>query len=131
MPRTGWWRKLLGDRGERVAVQHLKRAGYRIVARQSRNRIGELDIIALDGDCIVFVEVKTRQGSEAGHPAEAVTLDKQRQLTRAALAWLKSRRWLDRRSRFDVVAILWQTGADPVVTHYRHAFEATGPASMY
>lgn len=131
MPRPGWLTLLLGDKGERLAVRYLKRQGYRIVARQSRSRIGELDIVALDGDCIVFVEVKTRSSDKAGHPAEAVTTAKQQQLTRAALAWLKRRGLLERRARFDVVAITWGKGLPPVIDHYRNAFEATGRGQMF
>lgn len=131
MPRTGWLRKLLGDRGERLAVQYLRRQGYGILARQSRNRIGEIDIIAQDGEWIVFVEVKTRSDDGKGLPVEAVTPAKQRQLTRAALAWLKRQGRLECRSRFDVIAIQWRAGAEPVIAHYRHAFDAQGPASLY
>lgn len=95
MNRAGWLTKLLGDRGERAAVRYLKRQGYRVLARQSRSRIGELDIVAMDGSTIVFVEVKTRSSHAAGHPVEAVTPTKQKQLTRAALQWLRSRRLLE------------------------------------
>lgn len=123
MPGPGWLRKLLGDRGERAAVRYLKRLGYRILARQSLSRIGEIDIIALDGDCIVFVEVKTRSSEVAGRPEEAVTPAKQQQLARAALAWLKRRGLLEARSRFDVISIVWKPSEAPVITHYRHAFE--------
>lgn len=125
-PRIGWWRKLLGNRGERAAVKYLHRQGFQILARQSRSRIGEIDIIARDGDWIVFVEVKTRSSSAAGLPVEAVTPAKQQQLTRAALAWLKRRGLLDHRARFDVIAIVWRDSGDPDIAHYRHAFEAAG-----
>lgn len=131
MPRPGWLTLLLGDKGERLAVRFLKRQGYKIIARQSRSRIGELDIVALDGDCIVFVEVKTRSSDKAGHPVEAVTMAKQHQLTRAALAWLKRRGLLERRARFDVVAITWGEGLPPVIDHYRNAFEPTGRGQMF
>jgi putative endonuclease len=131
MPRTGWLRKLFGDRGERAALRHLRRAGFRILERQARSRWGEIDIIAADGDWIVFVEVKTRTSDDKGRPVEAVTRDKQRQITRAALAWLKARGWLDRRCRFDVIAITWQPGSQPRIEHYRHAFEATGADGLY
>ena len=131
MPRICWSRKLFGDRGERLAVRHLQKAGYRILARQSRNRIGEIDIIAADGEWVVFVEVKTRRSGEKGAPVEAVTPAKQRQLTRAALAWLKSRGWLDRRTRFDVIAICWQPHGEPELLHFRHAFEASGVDGLY
>lgn len=131
MTRLGWLRKLLGDRGEREAARFLKERGYRILARQSRSRIGEIDLIALEGETIVFVEVKTRSSHAAGHPVEAVTFAKQKQLTRAALAWLKRRSLLDRRCRFDVVAVTWKPGGPPVIEHFIHAFEAIGSGQMY
>ncbi len=129
--RRGILNKLLGDRGERVAARHLKRQGYRILARQSRNRIGELDLIALDGGTIVFVEVKTRSTHAAGHPTEAITAEKRRQLTRVALCWLKSRGLLEARSRFDVVAITWEEQGKPRVEHFRNAFESVGFGQFY
>jgi putative endonuclease len=90
-----------------------------------------MDLIALDGECIVFVEVKTRSSHAAGHPSEAVTFEKRRQLTRVALAWLKRRGLLDHRARFDVIAITWKAGADPVVEHYKNAFEPVGAGQLY
>ena len=131
MPRLGWLRKLLGDRGERAAVRFLKQKGYRILARQSFNRIGEIDIVALDGDCIVFVEVKTRSSLAAGLPVEAVTVAKQRQLTKTALVWLKQRKLLNARSRFDVVSIVWGPSSEPEITHYVNAFESQGFGQLY
>lgn len=129
--RIGWMRKLFGDQGERVAAKHLRQQGYRILARQSRSRVGELDLIALDGETIVFVEVKTRSSLVAGHPAEAVTVAKQQQLTRAALAWLKRHRLLEARGRFDVIAITWKAGAAPEIQHYKNAFQASGRGQMF
>ncbi|MEM7811599.1 MAG: YraN family protein [Planctomycetota bacterium] len=117
--------KIFGDRGERAAVVFLRRAGLKIVATNVRNVGGEIDVIARDGDVLVFVEVKTRTSAFAGTPAEAVTADKRRRLTRAAAAEMKRRRWHGRRCRFDVLALLWPEGeGSPDVTHYRHAFEA-------
>lgn len=131
MVRPGWLTLWLGDRGERLAVRHLKKLGYRILARQSRSRMGEIDIVALDGETIVFVEVKTRSSQAAGHPTEAVTFAKQQQLTRVALAWLKSRGMLERRARFDVIAITWAKGREAIVEHYQSAFEAVGRGQMF
>ncbi|MEX1095014.1 MAG: YraN family protein [Planctomycetales bacterium] len=119
----GWIRKLLGNRGERAAARFLRRQGYRILARQHASRFGEIDLIARDGEWIVFVEVKTRRSDVAGLPVEAVDQRKQRQMTRAALAWLKRRGLLDHRSRFDVIGILWPEGSrQPRIDHYRNAF---------
>jgi putative endonuclease len=134
-----WFRRWLGpaaesfgDRGERAAERHLAGLGCRILARQHRNVGGEIDLVALDGDTVVFVEVKTRGDVERGQPTDAITPDKQRRLTRAALAYLKQRGWLERRCRFDVIGIVWPDGAKaPQITHYKHAFEAVGRGQMF
>ncbi|MFO0821247.1 MAG: YraN family protein [Pirellulales bacterium] len=117
----------LGERGERAAERFLRGLGYRIVDRRVRWGHGEIDLVAVDGQTIVFVEVKTRRSKAKGHPADAVDARKQRQLTRLALAWLKKHRLLDRRARFDVVAITWPREAThPTIEHIRNAFEAVG-----
>jgi putative endonuclease len=127
-----WLRGLLGKRGEKRAAVFLKTLGFRILARGVSNRFGEIDLIALDGETIVFVEVRTRESLDAGHPAESITPDKQAHLTRAALAYLKRHRLLARRARFDVVAILWPEGSrTPEITHYKNAFEPVGFGQFY
>ncbi len=87
--------KTLGQRGEAAAARYLKRLGYIIVARSSHIRRGEIDLIAVDGRTIVFVEVKTRVSHDAGHPAEAVDRDKQHRLTRLAMVYLKRHHLLE------------------------------------
>lgn len=132
MAKQGWLRRLFGDRGENAAARYLKKQGYQILARQSRSRIGELDLIAKDhAGTIVFVEVKTRASHTAGHPAEAVTFTKQKQITRAALAWLKKHQLLEYRARFDVIAISWRDGETPVIEHFANAFEPIGRGQMF
>ena len=122
----------LGDTGERHAADFLSRLGYKIVARQHSSRIGEIDLIAMDGQTIVFVEVKTRRTLSAGAPVEAVTARKQAQLSRAALVYLKRNGLLERRTRFDVVGVLMPDGqAVPAITHYRDAFTPTGSGQMF
>lgn len=122
----------LGNRGEAVAARFLKRLGYLILERQMRGRFGELDLVALDGDVIVFVEVKTRSSTSAGHPTEAITSTKQRKITRSGLAYLKRRGWLERRARFDVISVLWPDGkSEPAIQHYVNAFDSTGFGQMY
>lgn len=121
-----WWNLVFGDAGERAAARHLRRLGFRIVARQCRNRFGEIDLIALEGEWLVFVEVKTRRDEGAGQPMEAVTLEKQRRLTRTVRAFLKERRLERFRSRFDVVGVTWVPGEKtPRITHAKHAFQPT------
>jgi putative endonuclease len=134
---AAWRRRLfppqtLGQLGERAAERHLKRLGYIIVGRSQRGDLGELDLVAVDGRTIVFVEVKTRRGDEAGQPAEAVDLQKQRRLTRLALAYLKRHDLLEYPARFDVVAVTWPVGVKrPAIQHIQGAFEAVGRQGMY
>jgi putative endonuclease len=122
----------LGRRGENAAARFLRRLGYIVVARGQRDPLGELDLVAVDGRTIVFLEVKTRSSDDAGHPADAVDADKQRRMTRLALSYLKRHDLLECKSRFDVVAITWPAGDKrPVIEHFKDAFEAVGVDSLY
>ena len=134
-----WWDAInpwrvtgsLGQRGELAAARYLRRKGYKIIALGHRDRLGELDIIAVDGRTVVFVEVKTRSSHEAGHPLEAIDEDKQRRLTRLALAFLRRHDLLEQPARFDVVAVTWPEGSRrPTIEHVPNAFEAVG-AGMF
>jgi putative endonuclease len=129
---SDWLRGILGRKGEKQAALFLKKKGFQILARGVANPFGEIDLVARDGDTIVFVEVRTRQSLDAGHPAESVTPEKQARISRAALAFLKQNRLLDCRGRFDVVALLWPEGArSPQIEHYQNAFEAAGIGRFY
>ncbi len=134
---AGWWRKRrepkpLGYLGERAAERFLKRLGYKIVGRQIQLGAGELDIVAVDGRIIVFVEVKTRRGDHYGQPSEAVDLHKQRRMTRGALQFLKRHQLLENSCRFDVVAVTWPEGQkQPTIEHIKNAFEAVGVEGLY
>ena len=122
----------LGRRGEALAARYVKRRGMRIVARGKRLRPGELDLVAVDGGTIVFIEVKTRTSTEAGHPVLAVDANKQQRLTRLALAYLKGHGLLEYPARFDVVAITWpEQGSSPEVEYFENAFEATDRGQMF
>jgi putative endonuclease len=101
----------LGRRGEELAVAHLERLGYAVLARNHRTRFGEIDVIACDGHALVFVEVKTRRGG--GHtPLESVGEEKQAQVRRMARAWLGSvrERPSSRELRFDAIGIALSPG---------------------
>lgn len=102
---AGLDRIALGRRGERIAERHLRRRGYRILARNFRAAGAEIDLVALDGETLVFVEVKTRRTTHSGAPAEAVNPYKQNHLRRAAELYARGHRAQDRAMRFDVVAI--------------------------
>jgi putative endonuclease len=93
-----------GHESEDKACEFLKERGYRIVARNWRSRSGEVDIIARDGDVVVFVEVKARSGSEFGGPEAAVDRSKQRRIVLAARSFQAATR-CELPMRFDVVAI--------------------------
>ncbi len=114
----------LGDRGEREAERHLLRKGLIIVARGYSDKFGEIDLIAVDGETIVFVEVKTRRSDFAGAPAEAVDDRKQAKITRTATGYLKFNHLTECSARFDVIAITWPDDTrPPEVVHYENAFE--------
>jgi putative endonuclease len=121
----------LGSAGEALAERWLSERGYRILGRNCSVQGGEIDLIVEQADTIVFVEVKTRRGLDRGHPSEAVTPAKQQQLTRLALAWLKRRGWLERRARFDVLAITWPESGEPQIEHYVAAFEPVGRGQFF
>ncbi|HUO06096.1 MAG TPA: YraN family protein [Candidatus Binataceae bacterium] len=95
----------LGLRGERAAERYLKRKGYKILARNYRAAGAEIDLIAMDGATIVFIEVKTRRTIAAGSPAEAVDGRKQEHIRRAAAIFAARNRAQDCPMRFDVAAI--------------------------
>jgi putative endonuclease len=120
----GLWNRLFGDRGERAAAVHLRRQGMRVLTRGYDTPWGEIDLVARDGDVVVFAEVKTRR---YGDPAEAVTREKQRRLTLAALHFLRDHNLLEGRCRFDVVSIVWaDPRSAPQIEHIKDAFEAVG-----
>ncbi|GAB4478442.1 MAG: YraN family protein [Anaerolineae bacterium] len=111
-----------GRRGEDIAAQALETYGFTVVDRNWRCRAGEIDLIARDGDCWVFVEVKTRGGDEFGAPEEAVTPEKQSRLASSALAYLAEIEAGDVPWRIDVVAIeLGSGGKVRRLTHHRSA----------
>ncbi len=127
-----WLRRWFGTRSERAAARYLRRLGYRIVARNFRCPLGEIDLVALDGDCIVFVEVRSTETGELARPAASVDREKQRRLTRLALFYLKQKGLLDRAARFDVLAIRWPADrGEPTMAHYPNAFEATDRFQFY
>jgi putative endonuclease len=97
----------LGRVGERLALEHLERLGYRLLARNYRTRFGELDLIVCDDTTIVFVEVKARRTGAVATSLESVPPRKQRQVRNMAAAWLveASERPRSRDLRFDVVAL--------------------------
>lgn len=95
----------LGKLGEDLALKRIKRLGYKCLIRNYRCPLGEIDIIAKDGDTLVFIEIKTRRGRSLGYAKEAINRKKRRQVSKVALAYMKAHNCCDVKSRFDVVAI--------------------------
>ena len=114
----------LGDRGELEAERFLLRQGMVIVGRKHEDWFGEIDLIAVDGRTLVFVEVKTRKSDWAGLPVEAVDQSKQDKLIKTATGFIKNNHLMDCQFRFDIVSIIWRSPEDqPELSHYRSAFE--------
>jgi len=107
----------VGRRGEQWAAELLEERGWRILERNWRGHAGEVDIVALDGDELVLVEVKTRSGRGYGHPAEAVTALKLGRLRRLGAQWIAEHGARTGSVRVDVVAIVAEPGRAPVVEH--------------
>ena len=104
----------LGKMGEDLALKKIRRLGYKCVARNYTCPLGEIDIIARDGDCLVFLEIKTRKGRSIGYAKEAVDKRKQRQISKAALTYMKTNDCCDEKSRFDVVAVSIINGREEI-----------------
>jgi putative endonuclease len=104
----------LGKAGEEAAIEFLEGKGFRILQRNFKCALGEIDIIAKDKGTICFIEVKTRAGLNKGLPQEAITRAKQRKLSQVALSFLKSRNLLDSSARFDIVCILYGRDATQI-----------------
>ena len=116
-------RQRLGGEGEELAACELEKAGYRIAERNYRSRFGEIDIVAIDADTIVFVEVKTKTNSSFGDPVEEVTPQKQRQIISMGQEYHAYFCAPDTPCRFDVVSVdLSQMPAK--ITHYKDAFRS-------
>ena len=111
-----------GREGERLAARFLRKRGYKILRRNFRSRLGEIDLIARDGDEVVFVEVKTQTGGPGHAPEASVPRRQQLRIGRAAKGFATRHRLLDRVLRFDVVVVLVGEGRAPEIVHYRDAF---------
>jgi len=114
--------KRLGSEGESVALQFLKKQGYTIIQRNFKTQIGEIDIIAKDGETIVFVEVKTRKNDTFGAPYESVNTAKRQKMKNVALLYLKKQK-KELPARFDVISINCLRNGQKDIRHIRDAFE--------
>lgn len=114
-------RKKTGDAGEALAAKFLSGLGYTLERTNYRYRRTEIDLIAWDGDCLVFVEVKTRRSAYFGDPSTFFTYEQQRRISRAASAFMEQigHEW---EIRFDLVAILYRSDTDYKLDHYTDVF---------
>jgi len=111
-----------GPLGERLAAEFLRKRGFKILRRNCRSQLGEIDLIAREGDEVVFIEVKTRTGTTWGDPAEAVSPSKQRKLSLTALGFAEQNKLREHPLRFDVIAVVLRAEGEPEITHYPNAF---------
>jgi putative endonuclease len=121
------WRRWFGRRSERAAAKFLRRQRFRILGRNVDDRLGEIDLLALEGETLVVVEVRSSESKTFDELAATVDLVKQKRLTDAVLRFVQKRRLWNVGVRFDVLALRWPVGArEPEVRHYRHAFQSVG-----
>jgi putative endonuclease len=116
----------LGKWGEDLALKKVKKLGYTCLVRNYRCPLGEVDLIARDGDSLVFIEIKTRRGRSLEYAKEAVNQRKRRQLSKVALAYMKANGCADARARFDVVVINLD-GGEQEIEVVRNAFDLAYP----
>ena len=134
--RWRWWRRWFGRRSERAAARFLRSLEYRVLAANVEDAAGELDLLALDGETLVIVEVRSTASDSPdalNNTAASVDLRKQRRITEATLRFLATRKLLGRIAvRFDVLVLGWPSNArEPVIRHFQNAFEATGRFQMF
>lgn len=110
----------LGKKGEEIAAGFLEKKGYQILEKNWRQWRNEIDVIAMDGKCLVIIEVKTRQSNYFGEPETAVTRDKQRALIRAANAYVRYKN-INCEVRFDILSILISKTSEQI-HHIEDAF---------
>lgn len=118
--------KVLGAFGENMANEYLSECGYKVLDRNFSCRTGEIDIIALQGDTVVFIEVKTRSSEKFGLPSEAVSATKQRKIVKTALYYLQKNRLMDYMCRFDVIEIIVDEENNCRINLIQDAFQYSG-----
>ena len=113
----------IGRRGEETAMEFLVQKGFQIIERNFRTRFGEIDLVASENNELVFIEVRSRSSTKAGHPLETVNHRKQRQVMQMARAYLMVKHLsTSQLCRFDVVGIVWKKDKPPEIIHIRNAF---------
>jgi len=123
--RLSDYKKRVGNKGESIAEDYLKRKGYEIIHRNYRCRLGEIDIIAKDDDTIVFIEVRTKQNRNYGTPQDSVTPMKMDKISKTALSFIQGKNLTGFSYRFDFIAVTYSQGK-PNIEHIENAFVPSG-----
>jgi putative endonuclease len=118
--------KVFGAFGESLAAEYLSENGYKVLERNFSCRIGEIDIIAVQEDTVVFIEVKTRSSGKFGMPSEAVSLTKQNRMVKTALYYMQKNKLLDYMCRFDVLEIIVDEDNSKRINLIKDAFQYSG-----
>ena len=130
--RWPWWRRWFGRRAERSAARFLSRRGFRILASNVDDRLGELDILAWHDVSLVVVEVRSSETRSLDELAATVDREKQKRITNAVVRFLSRRHLLEATTvRFDVLAVRWPPGGQPEFLHLPDAFPAIGNFQMF
>jgi putative endonuclease len=134
LARLTFWRKddlplnlQRGNLGELAAKKHLRKQGLKFLTANFKSKRGEIDLVFRDGDCLVFVEVKTRSSESWVRPAAAVDFDKRRKLSLCGLDYVRMLRNPQIKFRFDVVEVLLADGKVSEVRHLPNTFQLAGP----
>jgi putative endonuclease len=131
LSRWPWWRRWFGNRSERAAERFLRGQGFRVLKRNYSCPGGELDLVALEGRCLVFVEVRSTAAEDVSGPAISIDRHKQRRIAHAALHFLRRHGLRDQSCRFDALLLSWPADAqEPRIVHHRGAFESTSAFQM-
>jgi len=114
----------LGKNGEKCAEKFLKSKGYKIIARNVRFSIGEIDLIVQVERTIIFIEVKTRQSAEYCHPLKVVDKKKRQKIKQMAMQYYRNKKYASKgfATRFDIVTLIWPKGEQPKIEHFIDAF---------
>ena len=115
-----------GKKGEDFAECYLKKKGFKTLFRNFKTELGEIDLISLDQETVVFVEVKTSSSMEFGSPEARVNHRKQRQIIKVAQSFLKMQCKTNTDCRFDVISVLLNANREPSIEHFENAFEVHG-----
>ncbi len=115
-------KRKIGEKGEDIAAAYLESKGWLIIDRNYFFEKAEVDIVATDGTFIVFVEVKLRSNTYFGRPEEFVTPEKEKNIKKAAEAWVYERKMETAAVRFDIISIVQKENEAPDITHFEDAF---------